>query len=163
MMRPVFEVRSETEEVMRCLDFMAGAACLFHIKETTEIDFDLTRRLLAYTDGMTEKQVDEMHKAGGVLMTMKGEKVNSPFGGIRYNAPDGNTHMRIAKKEDDKLYLQWAVNGAPDKASISDWVINLSSGRMSFTCKETRRQQIKDYGRVFVAQDMTASGQIKRH
>ena len=143
----------ETEEVMRCLEFIGSAASLYPIKGTAaaESDSDLQKRLFAYTDGMTDKQVDDMHEGacnlmtwltkgassplkitgtlqivhgliGGVLLSWtindESHTINFPYGGLKANH-GGQTHMRIAEKSDDKLRLQWVVDGAPDVTSVS--------------------------------------------
>jgi hypothetical protein len=75
--------------------------------------------------------------------------------------PGGYTQQRIAEKIGDDLHLRLLVDGGKEVASVCIWVIGRSTDKISFSLKEARYWQVKDYGRVLLNQIIEASGKVQ--
>jgi hypothetical protein len=73
----------------------------------------------------------------------------------------GYTQQRIAERRGDDLHLRLVVDGGEEVASVSTWIVNQSSGHISFSLKEARYEQIKEYGRVLLNQVIEAKGKVQ--
>ena len=139
------------------------------------------------TDGMTAEQVQEgvdgvvnlmnllnngneapYHAEGtlkiskaGVLLTYSDTEFGFPFQGVTHKMSDGWTQQRIAEKAGDDLHLRLVIDGGLEVASVSTWIISRSAGQISFSLKEARYWQVKDYGRVLLNQMIEATGKVQ--
>jgi hypothetical protein len=50
------------------------------------------------------------------------------------------------------LYLRLVVDGGKEIASVCTWLVSHATGHISFSLKEARYRQVKDYGRVLLNQ-----------
>ena len=60
------------------------------------------------------------------------------------------------------MHLKQKVDGLPEMFSSGTWVIDLSSGRISFSFKGAGYVQIMDYGRVLLNSEIEATGTVRR-
>jgi hypothetical protein len=147
----------------------------------------MQKLLYQFTDGMTEEQANEAfddvvqlmkllnngseepyHAEGtlkitraGALLTQNGADIGFPFQGATQKMPGGYTQQRIAEKIGDDLHLRLLVDGGKEVASDCIWIIGRSTGEISFSLKEARYWQVKDYGRVLLNQMIGASGKAQ--
>jgi hypothetical protein len=177
----------EIDQVIDRLKFISSAFALFPIKNSTTADTPMQELLYQFTDGMTEQQVNEAfdgvvelmkllnngseepyHAEGslkitkaGALLTQNGTDIRFPFQGAAQKMPGGHTQQRIAEKIGNDLHLRLLVDGGKEVASVCIWIIGRSIGKISFSLKEARYWQVKDYGRVLLNQVIEASGKVQ--
>jgi hypothetical protein len=177
----------EIDQVMDRLEAIGAAFSLFPIKDFSPAETPNQKWMHELTDGMTAEQVQEafdgvvnlmnLLKEGseapyntegtlkiskhGVLLTWSDTNIGFPFQGVSQKMSNDWTQQRIAEKAGDDVHLRLVVDGHPEVASVSTWIISRSAGRISFSLKEARYWQVKDYGRVLLNQMIEATGKLQ--
>jgi hypothetical protein len=176
----------EIDQVIDRLQLISSALALFPIKNSSTAETPMQKLLYQFTDAMTEEPANEAFDGvvklmkllnngseeaypaegtlkitrAGALLTQDGTDVGFPFQGATQKMPGGHTQQRIAEKIGDDLHLRLLVDGGKEVASVSVWIIGRSSGKISFSLKEARYWQVKDYGCVLLNQMIEASGKV---
>src|SRR5579872_2357658 len=176
----------EIDQVMDRLQAVSAALSLFPIKNGTPEPPPAFKWMHELTDGMTPEQVREafdgvidlmnlLNKGSegpyhatralkiseaGALLTWSDTNIGFPFQGVTGPMPGGYTQHRIAESVGDALHLRLTVDGGKEVASISTWIVGRTTGQMSFSLKEARYWQVKDYGRVLLNQVIEAAGKV---
>ena len=177
----------ETDGALDRLQAIGAALTLFPIKNLS-LPEPSTRWMHEFTDGMTPEQVQgafdavislvqtlktgseapyhadgtlTTNKAGAVLTMSSGTEIGFPFRGVSQSMPGGHTQQRLAEAIGDELRLRLVVDGGEEVASTCTWIISHAEGKISFSLKEARYSQIKDYGRVLMNQTIEASGKVQ--
>ena len=176
----------ETDEVLDRLHAVGAALALFSIKTDSRRDPSM-KWMYEITDGMTEEQVQEAvdgvvslmetlksgseaayHADGtltinkaGALLTWSATKIGFPFQGVTQDISGGYSQQRVAERRGDDLYLRLVVDGGEEAASNCTWIIGQATGTISFSLKEARYWQVKDYGRVLLNQVIEANGKVR--
>ncbi|HDR9164620.1 MULTISPECIES: hypothetical protein [Burkholderia] len=173
----------EIDEVFDRLKDVGAALALFPIKNISPRD-PSAQWMYALTDGMTDAQVQEASdsivglmetlKCGseepyhadvkvaiskdGAMLTLNGTEIGFPFQGVTQEPPGGHKQQRIAERRGENLYLRLVVNDGDEVYSDCTWIIDRANQKISFSLKEARYWQVKDYGRVLLNQEIEASG-----
>ncbi|MEX3635588.1 hypothetical protein [Paraburkholderia sp. BR14320] len=177
-------VYGQTDLVLDRLQIIGAALSYFPLKkEAAEPSIEWAYKL---TDGMTSDQAQEAFDgvislmetlkngsegpfnadgmltttAAGAAVTMKGFTTDFPFRGVSERMPGGRVDRRLAERSGDRLHLRLFVEDGDELASTVDWNVDKATGRISFSLKEARYWQIKDYGRVLLNQVIEANGKI---
>jgi len=180
-------IYGETDAALDRLQAIGAALTLFPIKKLSPPE-PSTKWMYEFTDGMTPEQVQEafdgvialietlktgseapyhadgtltINKAGVLLTTWSGTEIGFPFKAVNQRMPDGHIQQRIAEAIGDDLHLRMVVDGGEEVASTCTWIISHAEGKISFSLKEARYSQIKDYGRVLLNQTIEASGKVQ--
>jgi hypothetical protein len=168
------------------LQAIGAALALIHIKNDSPGEPSM-KWMYELTNGMTPEQVQEAsdgvvslmemlnngseapYQAGGTLtiskagalLTWSGTEIGFPFQGVAQGMPGGHTQQRVAEKRGEDLHLRLVVDGGKEVASVCTWIISKATGHISFSLKEARYWQVKDYGRVLLNQEIEASGKVR--
>lgn len=179
-------IYGETGEVLDRLQDLGAALALFPIKNGSTPEPSM-KWMYELTDGMTPEQAQEAfdgvvtlietlktgsetsyHADGtlttskaGALLTWSGTTIGFPFQGVSQRMPGDHTQQRVAERSGDELHLRLVVDGGEEVASACTWILNQATGQISFSLKEARYWQIKDYGRVLLNQGIEANGKAE--
>lgn len=180
-------IYGETDAVLDRLQAIGAALTLFPIKRTSPPEPSM-KWMYEFIDGMTSEQAQEAfdgvitlmetlkagseaayhangtlttNKAGALLTTWSGTKIGFPFQEVSQRMPGGHIQQRVAEAKGDDLHLRLVVDGGEEVASTCTWIVSQAKGIISFSLKEARYWQIKDYGRVLLNQVIEANGKVQ--